>query len=123
MSRGCSRNRTRRIVPFAIMLSDDHDLPVAVVGAVGNLDGRIMLLDGVDSENQVLQAYPAVKPNVNPRVWVEYGGINDWWPRGWRGDEAEAMVITASVAISVRPAFRRRATWAAAASSSRSARR
>ncbi|MEK8023354.1 MAG: DUF6259 domain-containing protein, partial [Candidatus Hydrogenedentota bacterium] len=48
--------------------------------------GRILLLAGSDGVNHLHSKYPPREKPADPRAWIELGGINDWWPRGWPGD-------------------------------------
>lgn len=60
------------------------DLEAQVLVGVG---GRIIRLSGADGANQLHAPYHAASPRPpDPNAWVEYGGINDWWPKGWPGD-------------------------------------
>ncbi|MCD4814473.1 DUF6259 domain-containing protein [bacterium] len=63
-----------------------------------DLGGRIMAFYHRDSNaNMLYQNYPTVKKIPESKDWIEYGGVNDWFPSGWPGfvwnDDWEVEVV------------------------------
>lgn len=70
------------------------------VQAVRDMGGRILAFyHRASGANGLYQNYPNVVKQPQSKDWVEYGGINDWFPSGWPGfvwnNQWEASVVSA----------------------------
>lgn len=69
------------------------------IQAIQDLGGRILAFyHRASGANGLYQNYPNVTKQPQSKDWVEYGGVNDWFPTGWPGfvwnNHWEASVIT-----------------------------
>lgn len=76
------------------------------VQAVRDLGGRILAFyHRASGANAFYQNYPSVLKQPQSKDWVEYGGVNDWFPTGWPGfvwnNQWSASVISSQGAEAV----------------------
>ncbi len=86
-----------------IMKRGDEDVILAnaevEIQAVQDIGGRIMAFYHRETgANMLYQNYPKIAKRKGDRDWIEYGGINDWFPSGWPGvvwnNHWEAEIVT-----------------------------